>query len=398
MIRLGSVSGGIVLIAVTLLPACRRATDTGQGDSASHQDTDTGAGGTVTSATIGADGGTLTTPDGLALTLPAGAVSPGTVVTAAVTSSAPPGAVGPAFALGPEGTRFSKPARLTLPFDPQALGSTAIQDLAVGTAVSGGWSGQGFAYAVSGAHTISAYITHLSTWAVIPSTGDACSFNSQCFSQCCPAQLPLVCCSSDHSSCQCTVTGAPDQVFPAFVACLASCTGAPLTSNFASSSCLHSCCQDNSGSTGRGGTCMLPDQAHSVAVDTCSRACFTGTDHISVCPTADPPLPCAWDITFSPALGVPQCGAGVDSQTLYTSNLTLLDQTWGNPAAIEVVGGSYGATDLTAQFQCASGSSGTATGTMQATWDGQRFYGTYALGDTSDTGGGTFFVNPGQWP
>ena len=80
----------------------------------------------VVAMAIGAGGGTLTTADGVRIEIPAGALATTTTIT--VTRSGTPtlGAVGPLYELGPDGTRFTQPITLTLPYDPASLGTATV--------------------------------------------------------------------------------------------------------------------------------------------------------------------------------------------------------------------------------------------------------------------------------
>jgi 2',3'-cyclic-nucleotide 2'-phosphodiesterase (5'-nucleotidase family)/predicted extracellular nuclease len=66
----------------------------------------------------GAAGGAL---EGLRIEIPAAALPADATITAAALSEGPDGAVGPVIDFGPDGTLFSTPVRVTLPFDPARL-------------------------------------------------------------------------------------------------------------------------------------------------------------------------------------------------------------------------------------------------------------------------------------
>jgi hypothetical protein len=91
-------------------------------------------------AEIGAEGGTLLSPDGLLrIDVPAGAVDAPVTFTVARVAEAPAGAIGPAFELGPPGTVFAAPAQVTLRYDASALGSLAAAKLRAASFDAGVW-------------------------------------------------------------------------------------------------------------------------------------------------------------------------------------------------------------------------------------------------------------------
>ena len=93
---------------------------------------------TVVEAEIGAAGGALAGPDGVAVEIPVGALAGTTTITITTSPKSTTGAVGPAYAFGPAGTQFSLPVKVTLPFDPARLPSgAAASDVAIWTAPQG---------------------------------------------------------------------------------------------------------------------------------------------------------------------------------------------------------------------------------------------------------------------
>jgi hypothetical protein len=352
----------------------------------------------VTSMTIGPSGGTVTTPDGVVIDVPQGALAAETLITVARAPNPPSGAVGPVFELGPDGTQFSQPVTLTIPYDPAALGSTSPGDLMIATYGSGGWSGQGWALVDTGSDTVTAFVMHFSRWGVVPSPGGGCTPNFTCFQSCCPAQPPLLCCNPPRSTCWCTTlsTVGEERHFASFVACYAACVGTPMTTNFANSRCLAGCCGGNSGSA-VAGACIVPSRDAAAGVLSCSRSCFGTSDDVSICRTTNLALDaCVWSVSLSPGVGA-ECRpgiSGVNSQNLYTAGPTVLDQIWGNPPVIEVTSGSITTSrTLSAQLTCAPGAPGTGTGSIEASWSGSRFDGSFSF--ESSTGSVT--VSPG-WP
>jgi hypothetical protein len=95
----------------------------------------------TTSQDIGANGGTVTAPDGTTVVIPPGALTQDVTITitpnpyAPALTQAQPLAVAHLF--GPEGQRFLKPVSVTVEFDPSSLppGATA-QGVSVYTAPS----------------------------------------------------------------------------------------------------------------------------------------------------------------------------------------------------------------------------------------------------------------------
>jgi hypothetical protein len=83
--------------------------------------------------TIGAAGGTVTAPNGAQIEIPAGALAADTALTITAEPAAPiPAALqatGTPYTFGPEGLTFTKPVKITLPFDAAKLaaGKTAAE-------------------------------------------------------------------------------------------------------------------------------------------------------------------------------------------------------------------------------------------------------------------------------
>ena len=90
------------------------------------------------------------TPEGVELVVPEGALPADTTITVTPVAGGPSGAVGPVYALEPEGLTFAAPVSLTLPYDPS---KTSGEDLAVASDRGGAWSGQGWALVDRGSYT-----------------------------------------------------------------------------------------------------------------------------------------------------------------------------------------------------------------------------------------------------
>jgi hypothetical protein len=86
--------------------------------------------GEPSTATIGADGGTLESPDSrLTLTIPAGALESDTEISIQPISGESPGGIGGGFRLGPDGTEFSKSVSLTFSYADEDLSGTVAEAL-----------------------------------------------------------------------------------------------------------------------------------------------------------------------------------------------------------------------------------------------------------------------------
>lgn len=148
--------------AVVTLAACGGGDD---GGSAAPAVANTGTG------TIGSAGGTVATGTGVATAeFPAGALAANTAVTIAASSSAPASTrvvSGTAFDFGPSMT-FAQPARVTLKYAPANLPTGSLESrLVMYTAVAGAWQPVAGSTVDTTAHTVSASVTHFSTYAVL---------------------------------------------------------------------------------------------------------------------------------------------------------------------------------------------------------------------------------------
>jgi hypothetical protein len=123
--------------------------------------------GPAVSASIGAVGGTLTAP-GLTITVPAGALTQDTSLTATPISGTAPGARGQAFRLGPEGTTFAADVTLTFSYAPADLTGTAAEALVVASQKSDGtWARQAGVTRDATAKTVSVKTRHFSDWSLL---------------------------------------------------------------------------------------------------------------------------------------------------------------------------------------------------------------------------------------
>jgi len=100
-----------------------------------------GALGPVAEQTIGASGGTVTSPDGtLTVAVPAGALGTDLKITVEEIAAPAPGSIGKTYEIGPTGTQFETPVTLSFKYASSELGDSAASDLEVATIVDGTWA------------------------------------------------------------------------------------------------------------------------------------------------------------------------------------------------------------------------------------------------------------------
>ncbi len=123
--------------------------------------------GPTQTAMIGPAGGSVSSSDGLVtLTVPANAIAAMTAFTVTAVEATGPGAVR-AFRLGPEGTRFTTPATVTMKYSAEDAAGSAPDLFTVGYQDGKGqWRGATTTVDES-AKTISAATTHLSDWSLL---------------------------------------------------------------------------------------------------------------------------------------------------------------------------------------------------------------------------------------
>lgn len=124
--------------------------------------------GSLTSASIGPDGGTLLSADGnLKITVPPGALSSSTVVSIQPISNEGPLGVGVGYRLQPEGITFSKPVSLEFHYQEQMLEGIPEDFLWVITqAADGSWNAMLKSEIDTDAKVVSVETTHFSDWAL----------------------------------------------------------------------------------------------------------------------------------------------------------------------------------------------------------------------------------------
>ena len=170
--RFGSIIAAVIML--TLWPGC-----SDQGTSPDSGGVDRGmdslsGDAAVSTTVIGAAGGTAESPDKKAeLTIPAGALPADVTITITAAAKSPPGNVGPAYDIGPDGTKFTKPVTLTIDYDPLKLGGLAEADLRLGTVVKGVWEVLPGSTVDTRKNQVSGQTDHLSLYGVVPKASDA---------------------------------------------------------------------------------------------------------------------------------------------------------------------------------------------------------------------------------
>ena len=113
---------------------------------------------------VGPAGGVVEGPDGIILTVPAGALAANTCIRITAASGSATGfvAVGPAYSFAPHGLQFDAPVSLTMPYQPTLVpGSELSVRLFMGDTAGGVWTEVG-GTVDTGAHTVSAAVDHFS--------------------------------------------------------------------------------------------------------------------------------------------------------------------------------------------------------------------------------------------
>lgn len=149
------------------------ATVTGPGTSTGQAEGG-GGGAPVTTKTIGASGGTVETPEGVVLVIPAGALAEDTTIAITqVTEGVPNGIYSGLYDLQPDGLTFSQPVSLTIPIDAQAASGVPSSEMAIATYDGGSFRGAGWTLVDRAPGRASALIQHFSKWAIVPSPPEA---------------------------------------------------------------------------------------------------------------------------------------------------------------------------------------------------------------------------------
>ncbi|MFC4427148.1 hypothetical protein [Deinococcus navajonensis] len=120
--------------------------------------------GEATRATVGPDGGTVSSADGkLSLQIPPGALTTPTNLTVQPITSTAPHAGGGAYRLGPEGTTFKQPVQLTFRYD-EAQESAASAFVVATQDARGEWQAHLGTAQDRAANTLTVRTTHFSDW------------------------------------------------------------------------------------------------------------------------------------------------------------------------------------------------------------------------------------------
>ena len=122
--------------------------------------------GSLTSQTIGPEGGSLSTPDGIVkLVIPAGAVNKATVITIQPITNQAPNGLGLAYRFLPDGTQFAKPATLTFQYRASAVAANDPDMLEVAFQDNDRrWQGVAGVSVDTASHQISVPMPHFSDW------------------------------------------------------------------------------------------------------------------------------------------------------------------------------------------------------------------------------------------
>ena len=125
--------------------------------------------GDMMSATIGAEGGTLRTPDGeIVLTIPSGALSSDTTIGIEPLSNTAPGGLGGGYRLTPDGQIFQRPIQVTFPYGDLDLLGTPAEALGIATQTAGGyWQWIDGAVVDQQAEAVTVTTAHLSDYSLV---------------------------------------------------------------------------------------------------------------------------------------------------------------------------------------------------------------------------------------
>ena len=167
------VKGGCCLLLAFMLMQCQH--PSGNGDPAIAPQT--GKPGTVkpvgrprgtaTTKLIGVEGGTIATPDGVSLTIPAGALATATAISIQPITRTLPGGAGPAVRLSPDGQQFAKPVTLTIAYVLDSLTTRQPDMLMVAYQDDKGiWQSVREVQVDKNQQHITATIHHFSDWSV----------------------------------------------------------------------------------------------------------------------------------------------------------------------------------------------------------------------------------------
>ncbi len=125
--------------------------------------------GMVTTQTIGSAGGVVSSPgDRIVLTIPPGALAAPTDITIQAIGNPMPGGIGQAFRLGPDGTSFAVPIRITMNLSAADLNGTAPRFLRIASQnVAGEWQADTGKQTIdAAAKSVTMTSSHFSDWGV----------------------------------------------------------------------------------------------------------------------------------------------------------------------------------------------------------------------------------------
>lgn len=124
--------------------------------------------GTITTKTIGVEGGIVKSNNGkITLNIPAGALTANTTIGIEEMENTAPLSCGNSFKLTPDGLTFSKPVSLTLKYSDVDIDGTMTEALSIATQSDGIWVANQKAEVNIETNTISLPIKHFSDWGMI---------------------------------------------------------------------------------------------------------------------------------------------------------------------------------------------------------------------------------------
>jgi hypothetical protein len=183
---------------------------------------------------VGAAGGTVTGGDGTSVNIPMGALSNDANITInSVSVTAPMGTVlvGPAYDFGPEGTQFSTPVTITLPFDSAKIptGRTSA-DIRIYTGAKGATTFTPVNSVTVEGNNVKTTTTHFTTFfpAAPTMATDGCTpsctqtSNSCSCTATCNGKVNLVQCGVETPGqvfCYCEIDGQTQSIMPQITSC-----------------------------------------------------------------------------------------------------------------------------------------------------------------------------------
>ena len=128
----------------------------------------------MTSAVVGMTGGMVASSDGaLQVVIPAGALSGDVMVTIEPTAAPGAGSLGKVYEIGPTGTQFATPVKLTLDYSALSLSGTDPSMLREATFAAGSWQILSGASVDMQGQTVSGTTTHLSPYGITTAAAGA---------------------------------------------------------------------------------------------------------------------------------------------------------------------------------------------------------------------------------